>query len=123
MEEDRFSFRRRLACFRYAFRGVALLRYERNARVHAVIGVCTLIAGFLLNISPLEWIVIILVIGTVLAAETFNTSIEKLSDVVSPEYSESIRHIKDLSAGAVLLTAISAAIIGLIIFLPKIIAW
>jgi diacylglycerol kinase (ATP) len=123
MKDENFSFRRRFVSFKYAFRGIRLLlRYEHNAWIHAAIGVCTLFAGVFLRISSVEWGVVILVIGTVLAAETFNSAIEKLSDVVAPEYNEAIRHIKDLAAGAVLFTAIAAALIGFIIFLPKLMA-
>ncbi|MDR2810162.1 MAG: diacylglycerol kinase family protein [Tannerellaceae bacterium] len=120
MKNEDFSFRKRFISFKYAFRGIArLFRYEHNAWIHAVIGIITVIAGFLCRISCAEWVVVILVTGIVLAAETFNSSIEKLADVVSPEYSKAIRDIKDLSAGAVLFTAMTAVLIGLIIFLPK----
>jgi diacylglycerol kinase (ATP) len=123
MKDENFSLHRRLNGFKYAFRGILLLlRYEHNAWIHAVIGICTIIAGFLLGISSMEWVGVILVIGTVLAAEAFNSAIEKFSDIVSPEYSEAIRCIKDISAGAVLFTAIAASLIGIIIFLPKLIA-
>ncbi|MDR1557999.1 MAG: diacylglycerol kinase family protein [Tannerellaceae bacterium] len=124
MKDENFSLRRRLAGFKYAFRGIRLLlRYEHNAWIHAAIGICTVAAGFFFRISPVEWVEVILVIGVVLAAEAFNSAIEKLSDVVSPEYSEAIRSIKDIAAGAVLFTAIAAALIGIIIFLPKLIAF
>ena len=120
MKEEHFSLRRRLNGFRYAFRGIRLLlRYEHNARIQAVIGICTITGGFLFKISSVEWVWIILATGTVLAAEAFNSAIEKLSDVVSPGYSEAIRCIKDIAAGAVLFTAITATLIGIIIFLPR----
>jgi diacylglycerol kinase (ATP) len=123
MKEERFSLRRRLNGFRYAFRGACLLlRYEHNAWIQAAIGICTITGGFLLRISSMEWIGVILATGTVLAAEAFNSAIEKLSDVVSPEYSEAVRCIKDIAAGAVLFTAIAAALIGIIIFLPRLMA-
>ncbi|GHU58782.1 diacylglycerol kinase [Bacteroidia bacterium] len=112
---------KRMLSFRYAFQGIGrLFQYEPNVRIHAVAGICVIIAGFLLKISAMEWIAIVIVIGLVISAEAFNTAIEKLCDVVSPDYSESIKHIKDMSAGAVLLTAIASAITGLIIFIPKI---
>jgi diacylglycerol kinase (ATP) len=121
MKDEYFSLRKRLISFKYAFRGIRkLFRYEHNARIHAIIGTGTVIAGFLFRISHSEWGMIILVTGMVLASEAFNSSIEKLSDVVSPEYSEAIRNIKDLSAGAVLFSAIAAILIGFIIFLPRI---
>ena len=78
-----------------------------------------IIAGFLLNLSAEEWIVIAFAIGLVLAAEAINSSIEALADLVSPEYNEAIKRTKDLAAGAVLILAITAAIVGFIVFIPK----
>ena len=72
-----------------------------------------------MQISRLEWITIVVVIGMVLAAEAVNSSIEALADLVSPEYNEAIKRTKDLAAGAVLLVAIAAAVVGCIIFIPK----
>lgn len=69
----------------------------------------------------MEWIAVCMCIGMVLSAEAVNSSIEALADLVSPEYNEAIKKTKDLAAGAVLILAITAAIIGLIIFIPKII--
>lgn len=123
MKNDGFTFRKRFASFKYAFHGIwLLLRYEHSAWLHGMIGICTVIAGFLFHISPMEWVAVVIVCGCVLAAEALNTAIERLADVVSPEYSEAIKRIKDLAAGGVLLMAFAAAIIGLIIFLPKLIA-
>ena len=122
MKNQGFTFRKRFASFKYAFHGIwLLLRYEHSAWLHSLIGVCTITAGFLLKISTAEWFSVIIVCGCVLAAEALNTAVERLADVVSPEYSEAIKQIKDLAAGGVLLMAIAAAVIGIIIFLPKII--
>ncbi len=77
--------------------------------------------GFLLKINTFEWLIVIVVISLVLAAETFNTAIEYLVDMVSPEENKTAGKIKDIAAGAVLITAIGALITGIIIFLPKII--
>lgn len=77
-------------------------------------------AGFAFNISTTEWISVIFAIGTVLAAEAVNSSIEAIADLVSPGYNEAIKRTKDLAAGAVLILAIAAAIVGLIIFVPKV---
>ena len=68
----------------------------------------------------MEWIAVTIVIGAVLAVEAVNSSIEALADLVSPEYNEAIKRTKDLAAGAVLLMAIAAAIVGFVIFIPKI---
>ncbi|MBS1526999.1 MAG: diacylglycerol kinase family protein, partial [Bacteroidetes bacterium] len=77
--------------------------------------------GYALNISAAEWLWIIIAIGLVLAAEAFNTALELLVDFVSPQYDKKAGHIKDMCAAAVLLTAVTALIIGAVIFLPKLI--
>ena len=119
-KNNHFSWKNRLLSFKYAFNGIALLvRNEHNAWIHCFAAVSVVICGFIFNLKPLEWIVIVLAIGMVLAAEAFNSAIEALADVVSPKYNEAIKHTKDLAAGAVLLLAIAAAVIGLIIFVPK----
>ena len=122
MNNNGFTFRKRILGFKYAFRGFRLLlRYEHNAWLHITIGTCTIAAGFLLDISASEWIAIAIVCGCVFAAEALNTAIERLADVVCPEYNNAIKDVKDISAGGVLFMAIAAAVTGLIIFLPKVI--
>ena len=81
--------------------------------------VLVIIAGLLFRISTAEWIAVIFAIGLVLAAEAVNSAIERLSDVVQPEKDDRIRDVKDISAGAVLICAVTAVIIGIIVFLPK----
>ena len=121
MDNKGFTYRKRLESFKYAFNGIRLLLCnEHNAWLHCFIGICAVIAGFLLDISAMEWITIAIVCGCVFAAEAFNTAIEQLSNVVSPEYNESIKKVKDLSAAGVLFMAIAAAITGVIIFMPEI---
>jgi len=122
MKNTGFTFRKRLSSFKYAFQGVKrLFSCEPNAWIHFTIAVLVVIAGLFLSLSVMEWIIIVLLFGIVFAAEAFNSSIECLSDAVTPEYNEHIKHTKDLAAAAVLLVSIAAAIIGLIIFIPKII--
>lgn len=75
--------------------------------------------SFLLQISNLEWLIVIFCIGLVLTAEIFNSAIEVLTDIVSPESNPRAGLVKDMAAGAVLIAAITSAIIGLIIFVPK----
>lgn len=109
--------------FLYAFSGIAdLLREESNARIHCIVTVLVITAGFLLRISAMEWLAVAIVIGLVISAETFNTAIERLADVVQPAQDDRIRDVKDLAAAAVLLCALAAAAVGLIIFVPKIVA-
>lgn len=121
MKNDGFTFRKRAKSFKFAFHGIRLLiTKEHNAWIHCFAAVCVLIAGALLGLSRMEWVAVAIAIGAVLAAEAVNSSIEALADLVSPEYNEAIKRTKDLAAGAVLLMAIAAAIVGLIIFIPKI---
>lgn len=121
MKNDGFTLRKRLRSFKFAFNGIKLLiTKEQNAWIHCFAAVCTVIAGFYFDISSAEWIAVVFAIGTVLAAEAVNSSIEAIADLVSPGYNEAIKRTKDLAAGAVLILAISAAIVGLIIFIPKI---
>lgn len=123
MKNDGFTLQKRLKSFVYAFNGIRLLiTKEHNAWIHCFAAVCAVSLGFFFHLSATEWIAIIFAIGTVLAGEAVNSSIEALADLVSPEYNEAIKRTKDLAAGAVLFLAIAAAIIGLIIFIPKILA-
>ncbi|NLZ20311.1 MAG: diacylglycerol kinase family protein [Bacteroidales bacterium] len=109
--------------FHYAFSGFAdLLREESNARIHCIISVLVIAAGFIFRISAAEWIGVAFAIGLVLSAEAFNTALERLADVIQPDQDERIRDVKDLAAAAVLLCALAAAAVGLIVFVPKIIA-
>lgn len=120
MNDKKFSFLERIKSFKYAFKGLSFFfSKEHNARIH-LFGVFFAIGfSIWLKISALEWISICGVIALVLVAEVFNTSIEKLSDVVSPGINPKIKIVKDLAAGAVLIAAIFAVIVGLIIFYPK----
>ena len=111
---------KRKASFKFAGRGLTRLIREPNACIHAVAAVCVIAAGFIFSISATEWCLCILCIGAVFAAEGFNTALEALCDRVSPEKHPLIATAKDVAAGAVLITAIAAAAVGLIIFLPKI---
>ena len=121
MKNEGFTLRKGLRSFKFAGNGIRLLiTREHNAWIHCFAAVCVILAGWLIGLSSTEWIAIVFAIGSVLAAEAVNSSIEALADLVSPEYNEAIKRTKDLAAGAVLILAISAAIVGLIIFIPKI---
>lgn len=109
-----------LRSFRHAFAGLRFLMEENNARFHVFAAVIVLSAGFYFKLSAIEWTIIITQIGLVLAVETLNTAIEKLCDFVSPEYHQLIGKVKDLAAAAVLIMSIVAVIVGIIIFLPKV---
>jgi len=106
--------------FGFAFKGIAYAtRTQLNFRIHLVATVVAVAMGYLLRISVSEWQWIALCITLVLVTEIFNTMIETLVDLVSPGYNEKAGHIKDMSAGAVVIAAVFALITGLIIFLPK----
>ena len=90
--------------------------------IHCVAIITVTIAGFYFGITRNEWIAIILCFGMVLAAEGFNTAIERLVNLVSPEHNPIAGDVKDIAAGAVLICAIVAAIIGVIIFMPYVLA-
>ncbi len=107
--------------FRNAFSGLRfVITTQRNARIHLLITLVVLIAAFLFRISSVEWLIIVLAIGFVWAAEAFNTAIEKLTDLVSPGYHTLAKYAKDCAAAGVLLSAMTALIIGIFIFLPRI---
>jgi len=95
---------------------------EHNAWIHSLITILVISAGFIFRISIMEWIAIFLCISTVFTAEIINTAIERLTDKISPEFHPDAGTIKDLAAGAVLFCAFFSAIIGLMIFVPKIYA-
>ena len=112
--------RGRIKSLKFAVKGVWLLiTTEHSIMVQLAIAVVVTFIGWWLDISKTEWIFQILAIGLVLVAESLNTAIEKLCDFVHPEYDKRIGFIKDIAAGAVSFAAISAIIIGLLIYLPK----
>lgn len=119
MKGDKFSLRKRIRSFGYAFEGMAtLVRDEHNARIHLLALVCAVAFGFIFSITKTEWCLVALCIGGVLMAEAMNTAVEALADLVSPERHPLVKKAKDVAAAGVLFMAIAAAAIGLIIFLP-----
>jgi len=106
--------------FGYAFQGISYaLRTQANLRIHFVISIAAIVAGLWLQISPIEWALIIVTIMIVLSAELFNTALEAAIDRASPEHHPLAKVAKDTAAGAVLISAIGAVIVGLVIFGPK----
>ena len=117
-----FSFKKRLGSFKYAFRGIVhMFMREQNAWIHALAVIVVTVAGISVQLSKTEWLFVILSIGLVLMAEAFNTAIEQLANAVSETYNEKLKNAKDVAAGAVLLAATTAALIGLLVFIPHII--
>lgn len=121
MKKHKFSICKKLKSFTYAFHGLRiLLQEEHNARIHVFVALCVVVAGFIFNISTMEWVAVLLSIGLVISLETINSSIEHIADFISPDKHKKIKAIKDLAAAGVLISAITALIIGLLIFIPKI---
>lgn len=108
------------ASFRYAFAGIVyLFQTQRNAKIHAVVALIAVGLGALLRIERVEWVVIVLTITLVVAAEGANTVVEAVVDLASPTYHPLAKIAKDVAAGTVLLAAIGAVCIGVLIFLPR----
>ena len=115
----KYDFKKQSRSFGYAWKGIrCCIGKEQNLSFHLIATVVTVIAGFLLEITRIDWMIVILCIGVVIAAELFNSAIEKLVDLVSPERHPIAGQVKDIAAGAVLVCAATAAIIGLIVFIP-----
>ena len=115
-----FSIKARFRSFRYAFEGLnSFFASQHNAFIHLLMTALVFIASVFFNISKTEAIAVILSMGFVWAAELFNTAVEKLADMVSKDFHPGIKFIKDVSAAAVLLSAMAAFLTGVIIFLPK----
>lgn len=104
---------KRLRSFKYAWQGLKdLWRTQPNMRLHVIAALLAIVFGWWLGINPTEWALIIVCISGVLAAEAFNTAIEYLTDLVSPDYHPLAGKVKDVSAAAVLLVATGSLIIG-----------
>lgn len=108
--------------FKYAGQGVCeAFIGEQNLKIHAIIGILVVIFGFLLKISYFEWLICLVLIGLVIMAEFFNTAIEYVVDLASPEIHPLAKMAKDTASAGVLMMAIISAIIGLMIFVPKLV--
>ena len=113
-------FRVRIKSFSYAFQGLAILWHSQaHAKIHVLATLICLGLAVYLDVTRWEWCVLIICITLVLAAEAFNTAIEFLTDLTSPDYHPLAGKAKDVAAGAVLLTATGALIVGIFIFLPR----
>ncbi len=114
-------FKNRVRSVGFAFRGAwLLLKTEASIQIQFALAIIVTIAGIYYEISTIEWIIQIFAVVLVMGIEGLNTAVEKISDYVQPEFDLKIGFIKDIAAGAVLFVSIGAAIIGLIIYLPKI---
>ncbi len=121
-KHKKFSVKKRLLSFKYAFRGIGfMIQTQHNAWIHLIATIIVVFLGVALKVSLTEWCLLIFAIGIVLSSELFNTSIEFLTDLLSPEYQKKAGMAKDIASGAVLISAITSAIIGLIVFLPRVV--
>ncbi len=107
---------------RHAFRGlISAYRTEKNIRFHVVCATVVFLFGIFFRISLSEWVSLFLVVGMVFSLELVNSAIEALIDITNPRLSEPIARVKDMLAGAVLVSSFIAIVIGLTVFLPRII--
>ena len=112
-----------LDSFKYALMGIwEAFKQERNLKVHTLAMLLVVILGFILKLAVWEWVVCIVLFALVIGAELFNTAIEEVVNLLSPEIRIHAKYAKDIAAGAVLVNAFFAAVVGCIIFIPKIIA-
>lgn len=108
---------KRISSFGFAIHGILdLFRTQVNAQIHAFFTILVVLGGFFFNISKIEWLLCIISIAMVLAAEAINTALEYVVDLVSPEFHELAGKAKDVAAAAVLILAIAAAIVGFSVF-------
>lgn len=109
--------------FKNAFRGFRqAIAIEHNMRIHVGAAIMVIILGMLLKLDILRWLAVVSVIGLVFICELINTAIETLTNMVTVEYSEKAKKVKDLSAAAVLVSALISVIIGIIVFIGPIIS-
>lgn len=112
-----------VSSFRYALRGLGLaFRTERSFRWQVALAFLSVLLGWGLGISALEWLCLSFVVGLVLVLELLNSSFERMVDLAKPRLDDAVRDLKDILAGAVLVTALTAVLVGAVIFLPKLVA-
>tara|TARA_R110002072_G_scaffold172042_1_gene325815 strand:+ start:12017 stop:12394 length:378 start_codon:yes stop_codon:yes gene_type:complete len=123
MKKQKFSFSKRVTSFSFAFKGLRVLfKEEHNSWMHLFLTGVVLILAISFKISTIEWALLVFATGFVFVSEILNSAIENLCNFMSPEKNEQIGRVKDLAAGAVLFSALTSFAVGVIIFLPKIIA-
>ena len=116
-----YFFKRRLS-FKYAINGIVYaLSTQQNFLIHLIATLIVVITSYIFHLSNIEWAVIVLTISSVWIAELFNTAVEKTVDLITSDHHPLAKIAKDVAAGAVLISAICSIIVGLLIFLPKLI--
>ncbi len=109
-----------VSAFRCALQGILDTSHERNFHIELCFMVLCIVLGFAFGISTTEWLVVVVCFGLVLGGECINSSIEAVVDLASPEFHELARKAKDAAAGGVLLFSVASFVIGVIIFVPRI---
>lgn len=118
-----FKFTERIRSFAFAFSGIkTMFISQHNVWIHATATIVVILAALFFCVSPLEWCVLVVAIVAVWIAEAFNTAFEFLADLVSSEFHPLVQQAKDIAAAAVLIAALGAVVLGVIIFVPYIIA-
>jgi len=118
----KISLRKIFKSFQYSFHGLKIHSQQHNFMGMLISALFVILLGFILNISYFEWLILILIMSLVLSLEALNTSLEKTLDYLEPRFSDKIKMLKDLMAGGVAIVIFTSIIIGLMIFLPKIIS-
>jgi diacylglycerol kinase (ATP) len=120
MKNENDSFLKgRIRSFKFAFSGAyKLITTEHSIISQIIVGIVVTVAGFYYGISKIEWMVQIFAIGLIISVESLNTAVEKMADFIHPDFHSKIGFIKDIAAGAVLFAGITAALIGLLIYIP-----
>ena len=112
---------RLLKSFAYAWRGLwKIFHEEQNLKIQAIVGIFAVILGIIYSINRYEWLALVMVIGLVIILETLNSAVERVTDVLKPRINNYVKEIKDIMAAAVMLASIVAVVVGLLIFLPRI---
>ena len=119
-DEPAGFFASRCASFRHAFRGLGFaIRSEVHVRIHLAATLVVIGAGLYFGLSSTEWSSVSLAIGLVIASEILNTAIERLVDIVRPEHDAAAGQVKDIASAAVLVAALAAAVVGVVVFGPR----
>ncbi len=122
-KKDRWSW---LKKFGYAFRGLFVsLKEESSLVVHFIIATIVIIVGIILNkyMTPVDWSIVVILIAIIIGMELLNTAIENVVDIIMFEYNAKAKKIKDISAAATLILTLASVVVGLVIFIPKIIEY
>lgn len=122
-KKDRWSW---LKKFGYAFRGLFIsLKEESSLVVHFIIATIVIVVGIILNkyMTPIDWSIIVILIAIIIGMELLNTAIENIVDIIMFEYNAKAKKIKDISAAATLILTLASVVVGLVIFIPKIIEY